>query len=143
LLLVAILAITVYSQRDSTAQTGDTGEPEEVQILEGGLSHQLPIAITLVVPTDSGAQTVTVPLMLNLNLTVGPVDGLNLEVEADQPMQFISPLRIVEPLTATVAITDSETITDGEDVTDTLRPLPAPPLETGGETITDTETVTD
>jgi hypothetical protein len=114
-LLVAILAVTVYSQRDSNAQTDDAGE---VQILEGGVRHQLPIAITLVVPTESGAQTVTVPLMLNLDLTVGPVDGLNLEVEAEQPMQFVSPLRIVEPLTATVAITDSEGITESEAVTD-------------------------
>lgn len=107
LLLVAILAFTVYSQRNNTASSSD-----DIRVLEGGVHHTLPVDITLVVPTESGPQTVTVPIMLNLNLTVGPVDAINLEVEADQAQQFVSPLRVVEPITASAELTDSEALTD-------------------------------
>ncbi|HXF63879.1 MAG TPA: hypothetical protein VNK95_19805 [Caldilineaceae bacterium] len=113
LLLVTILALTVYSQRE----TGQDDEAAAVQILEGGVSHRLPIAVTLVVPSDSGPQTVTVPLMLNLNLTIGPVDGLSMTVEAEQPLQFVSPLRVSEPLTETAEMTDTRAITDTEEIT--------------------------
>lgn len=107
LLLVATLAFTVYSQRSNTASPAS-----EIQILEGGVHHTLPVDITLVVPTESGPQTVTVPIMLNLNLTVGPVDAIHLEVEAEQAQQAVSPLRVVEPITASAELTDSEALTD-------------------------------
>lgn len=112
LLLVATLAFTVYSQRDTTSPA------DGIQILEGGVHHTLPVDITLVVPTDSGPQTVTVPIMLNLNLTVGPLDAISLEVDAAQAAQFVSPLRVVEPITASAALTDSEELTDTDTVTE-------------------------
>ncbi|MCC6168512.1 MAG: hypothetical protein IT329_14920 [Caldilineaceae bacterium] len=116
-LLIATLAFTVYSQRSDSAGL------EGVRILEGGVSHQLPVDITLVLPTESGPQTVTVPILLNLNLTVGPIDAINLDVQAESGVQFISPLRIVEPLTSplitsTLDITSSAEITGGDAVTD-------------------------
>lgn len=116
-LLIATLAFTVNSQRSDSAGL------EGVRILEGGVSHQLPVDITLVLPTESGPQTVTVPILLNLNLTVGPIDAINLDVQAESGVQFISPLRIVEPLTSplitsTLDITSSAEITGGDAVTD-------------------------
>lgn len=101
ILLVATLAFTVYSQR-----AANSAEETSVQVLEGGVRHQLPVDITLVVATDSGPQTITVPILLNLNLTVGPVDAIELNVAAESPIQFVSPLRVVEPITSATTLTE-------------------------------------
>lgn len=122
-LLIATLAFTVYSQRSDSAAL------EGVRILEGGVSHRLPVDVTLVLPTDSGPQTVTVPILLNLNLTVGPIDAINLDVQAGSGVQFISPLHVVEPLTSPLVtstlevtsaleVTGSAEITGGDGVAD-------------------------
>ena len=111
-LLIALLAVTVYSQR-----TTSDDEPA-VQLLQGGVSHQLPVDVTLVIATESGPQTVTVPIMLNLNLSIGPVGAVDLAVDAAQASQAVSPLRVVEPLTATIELTDTEEVTGTGTVTE-------------------------
>jgi hypothetical protein len=105
LLLVAAFAITVYSQRTTAAN-------DEMKVLVGGVSHQLPMDLTLVIPTDSGPQTVTVPIVLNLNLTVGPLSAIHMDIQAEQAAQFVSPLQVIEPLSAGEAITAGVAITN-------------------------------
>jgi hypothetical protein len=113
LLFVVILAFTVYSQPAAPA-----AEEPAVQVLQGGLSQQVPIAVTLVITSDSGPQTVTVPLMLNLNLSIGPVNALTMDVQAEQPLQVVSPLQVVAPLTEAAPVTATGAVTSGEAVTE-------------------------
>lgn len=118
-LLIATLAFTLYSTVYS--QRGDAVNLDDVRLLEGGVTHQLPVDVTLVIPTDSGPQTVTVPLMLNLNLTIGPVDAIHLDVQAESAVQFVSPLHEVHEvgaITSTLEVTSSAEITGGDVVTD-------------------------
>ena len=104
LLLIAAFAVTVYSQRAASTDDG-------IKVLTGGVSQSLPVNLTLVVPTDSGPQTVTVPIVLNLNLTVGPTNALDMDIQAEQATQFVSPLQVVEPVTTSEEITTGVTIT--------------------------------
>jgi len=104
LLLIAAFAVAVYSQR--TTSTND-----EIKVLVGGVTHRLPMDLTVVIPTDSGPQTVTVPVVLNLNLTVGPLSAITMDIQAEQPSQFVSPLQVIEPPSAGEAITTGVAIT--------------------------------
>ncbi len=103
-LLVAALVLTVYSQRTESAN-------DEIRVLVGGVSQQLPLDLTLVLPTESGPQTVTVPVVLNLNLTVGPLDAINMGIQAEPALQFVSPLQVIEPISAGAAVTTGAVIT--------------------------------
>ena len=105
-LLTSILAVAVYSQESSPDQPSD-----QIRILQGGFSQGIPVNVTLVVPVASGMQTITVPIMLKLDLSVGPIDALDLAVEVEAPTQFVSPLRIIEPLRESPVITETITIT--------------------------------
>lgn len=96
LLLIAILGFTVYSQQSDSAPVG-------VQILQGNVTQQVPIDVTLLISTETGVQTVTVPLNLNVNLSVGPVEAVDMSVELEPASQFISPITVVSP-----AVTDTE-----------------------------------
>jgi hypothetical protein len=105
-LLIAALGVTVFSQ-----VVRPTAQSDEVRILQGGVSHQVPVSVTLIVPTESGIQTVTVPLLLNLNLTVGPLNAIDLAVDVPAPTQFVSPITAITPVTTTSAVTTSSTTT--------------------------------
>jgi hypothetical protein len=102
LLAVATLSLSVFSQ---TGQTSDATVAQEIQILQSEITHSLPVSVTVVLPTESGSQTVTVPLMLNLNLSIGPVEALDLSVEVEQAQQFVSPLAPAVPVTTTEPVT--------------------------------------
>jgi hypothetical protein len=104
-LLIAALALTVYSQRTESAS-------DAIRVLVGGVSQSVPVDVTLVLAGESGPLTVTVPLMLNLNLTVGPLDAIDVDIEATEGQQFISPLQVIEPITSSVEITPSSPLTD-------------------------------
>lgn len=104
-LLVAALALTVYSQRTESAN-------DEIRILVGSISQQLPFDLTLILPTETGPQTVTVPVVLNLNLTVGPLDAINMDIQAAPALQFVSPLQVIEPISAGDAVTTGVVITE-------------------------------
>ena len=91
LCLVAGVGLTVYSQ-----SAGQAPAPQ-VQVLQGGLSQQIPVDVTILLPTETGVQTVTVPLLLNLDLSIGPVEALGLDVQVDTASPFISPLTVVGP----------------------------------------------
>lgn len=107
-LLIALLVVTVYSQVVTPTRT------DEVRILQGSVTHQVPVSITLIVPSESGAQTVTVPLMLNLNLSVGPLNALDMAVDVPPVTQFVSPLSTVDTVTPATPITSTgESTTTG------------------------------
>jgi hypothetical protein len=107
LILASVLALTVYSQR-----AADSASDVAVRLLQGGVRHQLPIDISMVVSTTAGPQTVTVPLVLNLDLSVGPLDAIDLRVDAAQPIQFASPLQVIKPVTESATITGTDTVTE-------------------------------
>ena len=85
-LLITVLAFVVYSQ---------SGRTPAVKVLQGGVSHQIPMDITVLVPAGTGVQTVTVPIVLDLNLSVGPVNAIDMQVNVSQPAQFVSPIATV------------------------------------------------
>jgi hypothetical protein len=87
-LLIVVLALVVYSQ---------SGRTPAVKVLQGGVSHEIPMDITVLVPAGTGVQTVTVPIVLNLNLSIGPVNAVDMQVEVSQPAQFVSPIATVRP----------------------------------------------
>lgn len=111
-LLIGTLGYTVYSQQGDDA-------PVAVQILQGGVSQQLPIDLTLLVSTETGVQTVTVPLNLHVNLSVGPVEAVDLDVTVEQASSpFVSPIAVVEPVTSASEMTATESITESDAVTE-------------------------
>lgn len=91
LLMIAAIGLTVYSQGATQAET------PEVQVLQGGISQQIPVDVTVLVPTETGVHTVTVPIVLNLNLTVGPMEAAGLDVQVDTTSPFLSPLTVSAP----------------------------------------------
>ncbi|NJN81442.1 MAG: hypothetical protein HC802_03605 [Caldilineaceae bacterium] len=103
ILLIVVLGLTVYSQ--STSPVAPV-----VQMLQSGVSQQVPFDVQIQVPTESGVQTVTVPLVLNLNLTVGPVEALDMNLVVGQASPFVSPLTTAAPKTS-VEVTTTSTIT--------------------------------
>lgn len=110
LLLLIVLVATVYSQQGSTADT------PVVRVLQGGIHQEIPVNITLQISTETGVQTVTVPLKLDLNLNIGPVDAVDLDVSLEPATQFVSPITLVgavEP-TATITATEEMTATESE-----------------------------
>ena len=110
-LLIGALGFTVYSQQSDNA-------PVEVQVLSGGVNQQVPINLTLLVSTETGVQTVTVPLNLNVNLSIGPVEAVDLNVELQPASQFISPIAVVESGISVGEMTATETITETDAVTE-------------------------
>lgn len=88
LLAIIVVAFVVYSQSRTT---------QSIKVLQGGVSHQIPMDITVLVPAGTGVQTVTVPIVLDLNLSVGPVNALDLQVDVSQPAQSVSPIATVQP----------------------------------------------
>jgi hypothetical protein len=86
LLLLVVLAWAVYSQNRAPA----------VQVLQGGVSQQIPLEVQVLVPAANGVQTVTVPLVLNLNLSIGPVNAVDMRVNVQQGSQFVSPIATVK-----------------------------------------------
>lgn len=89
LLFISVLGFTAFSQQSKSDEV-------EVQILEGGISQELPVDVTLLVSTTTGVQTVTVPLKLNINLTIGPVDAVDMSVDIQGGTQFVSPVSTVK-----------------------------------------------
>ena len=104
-LLLSILVLTVYSQGTPAEELSS-----QIRILQGGFRQGIPVDVKLVIQTETGPQTVTVPIVLNLELTVGPVDALDLTVDVDAPTQFISPLKVMEPAQMSTEITETNTI---------------------------------
>jgi hypothetical protein len=86
LLLMVVLAWTVYSQNRTPA----------VQVLQGGVNQQIPLEVQVLVPAANGLQTVTVPLVLNLNLSIGPVNAVDMKVHVQQSSPFVSPIATVK-----------------------------------------------
>ena len=115
-LLVGVLAFTVYSQ-----QTGSTDSPAgsaAVQVLRGGVSQTVPVELTLHLSTTTGVQTVIVPLQLSVNLNVGPMEAIDLNMAIEPATQFVSPITGVEAIVESAAITATESITETETVTE-------------------------
>lgn len=110
-LLLGALGFTVYSQQGDDA-------PVEVQVLSGGINQQVPVDVTLLVSTETGVQTVTVPLNLNVNLRIGPVEAVDLSVELEPASQFVSPIAVVESVTSVSEMTTTETVTESDTVTE-------------------------
>jgi hypothetical protein len=117
LLLVSMLAVTVWSQIGATDDEENGIDENGVTILQSSINQQLPVNITLLVPTETGVQTVTVPLMLNLSLSVGPMEGIELELEAE-PAMLTSPLTVPAPVDVTIPDVDNNDV-DDNDVDDT------------------------
>lgn len=116
LLMMTILVVTVYSQQFTT------NKAPVVQVLQGGVHQEIPIDITLQISTDGGIQTVTVPLKLDFNLTIGPIDAVDLDVKLAPADQFVSPITVVDIAEADVdaaEIDASTSITTTEEVTKT------------------------
>lgn len=90
LFFVGVLGFTAFSQQ--TASDEAAADEIEVQILEESIRQEIPVDITLLMSTTTGVQTVTVPIKLNINLTVGPIDAVDLAVEVQNASQFVSPL---------------------------------------------------
>ena len=79
--LIAVLGFTVYSQQTSTndADSESNGGPV-IQLLQGGVEHHIPLDITMLLSSTTGVQTVTVPVTLKLDLSIGPVEALDIDV---------------------------------------------------------------
>lgn len=105
LLMVTALVMSVYSQQT------DPATAPIVQILQGGVHQEIPVNVTLQISTAGGIQTVTVPLKLDFNLTIGPIDAVDLDVSLEPATQFVSPLTVVAPVGSTEAITATEEVT--------------------------------
>ncbi len=112
LLMVTALVLTVYSQQFTTDKA------PVIQVLQGGVHQEIPVDITLQISTDGGIQTVTVPLKLDFNLTIGPVDAVDLDVTLEPASQFVSPIMTVDTVEA-ADVEATDTITATEEVTST------------------------
>lgn len=112
LLLVGVLAFTVYSQQT------DSEDAPAVQVLRGGVSQSVPVELTLLMSTSTGVQTVTVPLQLSVNLNVGPMEAIDLNMALEPASQFVSPIAGVEAIVESAAITGTESISETETVTE-------------------------
>lgn len=90
LLFVGVLGFTAFSQQ--TTSSDAAADEIDVQILEESIQQELPVDITLLISTTTGVQTVTVPIKLNIDLTVGPINAVDLSVDVQNAPQFVSPL---------------------------------------------------
>ncbi|MEM7538749.1 MAG: hypothetical protein AAF639_41695 [Chloroflexota bacterium] len=115
--LITILGFTVYSQQTSTTEAESDSGPV-IQLLQGGVEHHIPLDITMLLASDTGVQTVTVPVTLKLDLSIGPVEAIDIDVNLSETEAFVSPLTIVEPvpeIDASAEITETDVLTDTDE----------------------------
>ncbi|MBV7329014.1 hypothetical protein KFU94_12290 [Chloroflexi bacterium TSY] len=109
LIFVSLMIVSLYRQQNASAQ--DVAQTAVITALQGGMNQQIPIDVTLLMSTETGVQTVTVPLQLNLNLTIGPVDAIDMKVDLQPASQFVSPITTVEQIFAPDTVTSTDTVT--------------------------------
>lgn len=124
----------------------------QLQPLNAVITQQVPVSLTLRIPSVTGVQTVTIPVVLSLNIQVGlarPISPmLGVSVVAVQPKGPVTPtisLATVAPATPTVAPATTTTppaVTSTPTVTATVTPTPtkvvfvAPQCSSPGSVIT-------
>ncbi|CAN5590035.1 hypothetical protein BH10CHL1_BH10CHL1_25430 [soil metagenome] len=104
--ILIIFTVIVAAQQATPQPNTPTANTAQIQPLTAAITQQVPISLTLRISSATGVQTVTVPVLLNLNIQVGlarPItSALGISVVAVQPQATITPtISVITPAPAT------------------------------------------
>src|SRR5215211_7174525 len=104
--LVVVFTVIVTAQQATPQPNNPHANTAQIQPLTAVITQQVPLSLTLRISGATGVQTVTVPVLLNLNIQVGlarPItSSLGISVVAVQPQATITPtIRVVVAAPAT------------------------------------------
>ncbi len=107
--LLVIFTVIVTAQQATPQPNAHTASTAQIQPITAIITQQVPISLTLRISGATGVQTVTVPVLLNLNIQVGlarPItSAFGISVIAAQPQATTTPtIRVVTPAPATPTV---------------------------------------
>ncbi len=141
--LVVAFTVIVTAQQATPLPNTLTASTAQIQPITAVITQQVPVSLTLRISGATGVQTVTVPVLLNLNIQVGlarPIaSAFGVSVVAVQPQATITPtVSVVTPAPATPTALPATTTP----VLNTPTPASTTAPITGTPTLTTTATPT-